>query len=47
MGPASLQLDVRGENMNGYWCGLGSKKMDDGSTIYALNHGKVECQLLK
>lgn len=47
IGTASLHLDISGEKMSGYWCGLGSKKMDDGGTITALNHGKVECKLLK
>ena len=47
IGTASLQLDIRGENMNGYWCGLGSKKMDDGSTIYTLHHGQVKCTKLR
>lgn len=47
IGMATMQLDVRGENMSGFWCGLGSGRSEDGTQIAALRHGKVECAKLR
>lgn len=43
IGMACLRLQVGAEKMEGYWCGLTSRKLDDGRKVPDLRHGTVTC----
>jgi hypothetical protein len=43
IGMACMELNMEAKEMLGHWCGMASKKLDDGTKISTLRHGKVKC----
>jgi hypothetical protein len=43
VGMACMELNNDATKMDGHWCGMASKKLDEGNEESALRHGKVRC----